>query len=598
MENNLDFLEPVKYYDYFLKEKFDEDAKKYFNRLVDESGIDIEENQRIVEKYKEYNNIKGDLGKKLRNLKILKFVAIAFEIIFGFSLFGSLSSGISIGLVFLIALTGAAAYAHFGVLNKKIKNLNEILEDNEGYLNKLKNEAYDTMANLNALFTSEMTTDMIKNLVPILNIDDNFDIKRFAQLVENYGFSESMNNDYSTLNLVSGDIIGNPFVFIKHLVHETILYTYEGSRTISYEEAYIDSDGYRRVRTVTETLHASVEKEGPNYFNQILLVYGNEAAPNLKFSREPKSKSMTSNFMNKVFQSDKKKLKKLERESVMKGGSFQSMANEEFDINFAAYDRDNEAEFRLLFTNLGQRSMMDFLNNTVYGDDLYFYKENMINTLYCTHTDNWDIDNDASNYTHFDFVSCRNNFMNLNKKYFQDMFFTFAPLLSIPIYQQQKSQEYIYGDTFKYKYNRYTTEMIANKMNILNLRPELSATKTILKTSPIKTTGDTDLVQVDAYSYRTEQRVDIKHVTAGNGYSYPVEVPWTLYIPIYKTSTMEVTGIDIDEKVYNRYKYNNNFKNDMQNMAYDYVYKDKLFGAITNRNDIALSDRIKKIIKK
>lgn len=597
MEQNPNAIEPVEYYERVLKNKFEEDAKAYFNKLVDESGINIEENQRIVEKYKEFLNLKGDIDKQLSKYKILRIIAIVAEVFLAFSIFGSISSGFDFGSILRIILLAGVIYPHFKILSPKIKELNEFIADYEGKLGELKNEAYDTMVDLNALFTSEMTTNLIKNLDTNINLDENFNIKRFAQLVDDYGFLESRDNNYSTINLLSGDIFGNPFVFIKNLVHEIVMETYRGSRTVSYEEAYIDSEGYRRVRTVTETLHASVQKEKPNYFDQIFLIYGNEAAPNLVFSREPKSKSMTSNFMNKFFQSDRKKLNKMARESVMTGGNFQAMTNDEFEMNFAAYDRDNEVEFRVLFSPLGQENMLKFLNNDVYGDDLYFFKDKMINSIYCTHTDHWDIDNDPSNYTHFDFVSCRNNFMNLNIKYFQDMFFTFAPLLSIPVYQQHKSQEYIYGDTYNYRYNRYTTEMVANKMNVHEFEHPQTETNTILKTEPFKSMGRTDLVQVNAYSYRTEQRYDYVDELAGDGCYYTVEVPWTEYIPITKTSTMEVTGVDFDENAFNRYRYNRDFDNKMKDVVYDYVYKNKLFAAITNRSEIEIGEKIKNIIK-
>lgn len=60
---------------------------------------------------------------------------------------------------------------------------------------------------------------------------------------------------------------------------------------------------------------------------------------------------------------------------------------------------------------------------------------------------------------------------------------------------------------------------------------------------------------------------------------------------------MEVTGVDFDENAFNRYRYNRDFDNKMKDVVYDYVYKNKLFAAITNRSEIEIGEKIKNIIK-
>lgn len=595
MDYDYDLIEPIKYYNDTLKDKFENSAKKYFNKLVDESKIDIGENEVLVQEYKNLMRSKEDFDKKYKRLKILKAICLGFGIFFALITVLS-ASGKSPGLDILVNGVPAALFlsTYFLYVKKNIKGLKDIVDNYELKIQDVKAKCYDTMRELNKLFTSDMTTKLIKKLVPLLNLDDNFDIRRFEQLVRNYGFLESRDDNYSTLNLISGDILGNPFVFVKFLVHKIIDYSYTGSREISYTEYYYDSDGRRRSRTVYETLTATVYKPGPDYSNEIYLIYGNEAAPNLSFSRKPHN-TATNKVINKVFNADKMKLRHLEKKSVKKGKSFQSMANEDFETQFHAYDRDNEQEFRLLFTALGQRNMIDFLNNDLYGDDLYFYKDKMINTIYCKHTDNWNIDNEAENYIHFDYVSCLNNYMKRSMQYFQDMYFTFVPLLSIPLYQQHKSLEYIYGHSFNYNFNRYTTEMIANKMDVSRFKPMLAKTTSMLKTYTIQSGEDTDLVKVVANSYRTEQRFDIVSVLAGNGSYYDVRVPWTLYIPVSKESTIEVLNANMDESAYKKLQYSEGFTEKMDSLSDEYVYKDKLFGILTNKTNIAYSNTIKNI---
>ena len=53
--------------------------------------------------------------------------------------------------------------------------------------------------------------------------------------------------------------------------------------------------------------------------------------------------------------------------------NFTEMGNAKFDALFGAVDRNNEVEFRVLFTPLAQKNMLDLLTDkNHYGDDFYF----------------------------------------------------------------------------------------------------------------------------------------------------------------------------------------------------------------------------------
>lgn len=139
------------------------------------------------------------------------------------------------------------------------------------------------MKALNNLFHSEMTAELIKKAIPFIHLDLNFNIRRYEQLVKNYNFKEKDDLDHSTLDVASGDILGNPFVFMKRMVHKIGEYTYKGSLNISYLKYYRDSNGKLCSSRVNETLHAEVKKPGPYYSTMVSLVYGNDAAPELIF---------------------------------------------------------------------------------------------------------------------------------------------------------------------------------------------------------------------------------------------------------------------------------------------------------------------------
>ena len=215
----------------------------------------------------------------------------------------------------------------------------------------MRQEGYEMMAPLNNLFHSEMTMELLKKAIPFIHMDSNFNIERYEQLVKDYGFLEKGDVNHSTLDIASGDILGNPFVFLKRIIHWMDDYTYEGTLDVTYTEEYVDSNGNLKTRDVNETLRAVIRQPGPYYANRVSLVYGNHAAPNLTFHRKPPEKG----FFN--FGGAKSKiakgiasLRQKSQDSLENGGGFQALANEEFDAQFNALDRNNEVEFRVLFT--------------------------------------------------------------------------------------------------------------------------------------------------------------------------------------------------------------------------------------------------------
>ena len=105
--------------------------------------------------------------------------------------------------------------------------------------------------------------------------------------MKNYGFSELNDSNSSSLFVLSGTILGNPFLLQKARLHEIKDKVYTGTKVISWTEYYYDSEGHRRSRTRTQTLTATSTHPAPFYHNEVTLIYGNDAAPDLSFSRKP-----------------------------------------------------------------------------------------------------------------------------------------------------------------------------------------------------------------------------------------------------------------------------------------------------------------------
>jgi len=123
------------------------------------------------------------------------------------------------------------------------------------------------------------------------------------------------------------------------------------------------------------------------------------------------------------------------------------MSNREFDALFAAGDRDHEIQFRMLFTPLAQQEMGKLLKDKEIGfsDNFTFMKSQKINTVEPKHLVGADISAAPEMFHTYDLAATRAAFNTYHNKLFRDFYFSFAPLLSIPLYPQHRTAEDIYA---------------------------------------------------------------------------------------------------------------------------------------------------------
>jgi len=293
-EYNEALLEPLKYYREELKDAFQQVTEEYFQQLVDQSKIDIDNNKVLIDKYTVVSENRDQSNTSYKRFGLIKKVDIVIgigAIIYGIYQFSQDHIDIvAIIVSILILVLCVGLYLYW--IKPNSKSLEEKLNDLDATLAKMRQEGYEMMASLNNLFHSEMTVELIKKAIPFIHMDSNFNIERYEQLVKDYGFLEKGDVNHSTLDIASGDILGNPFVFLKRIIHWMYDYTYEGTLNVTYTEEYVDSNGNLKTRDVNETLRAVIRQPGPYYANRVSLVYGNHAAPNLTFHRKPPEKGV------------------------------------------------------------------------------------------------------------------------------------------------------------------------------------------------------------------------------------------------------------------------------------------------------------------
>lgn len=602
-------LEPLSEYNLKYKEMIKQNSLNYFEDLQKESKVDPNENKLLVNKYNENLNLSNKYARLERQgrtikiiltvLTIILFIVSLYLIYYGFSYDEIIKSIIGfclvpIGIVLII------------VICKKIKKLIEYrCEKKEYYFkeaNSYKEKAYQQMAPLNNLYTFDIPYKIIEATTPLIKLDSIFDVDKCQYLHEKFNLPQ--NNDISSsVNYVqSGSIVGNPFIILNTYNTKMQPHTYVGSIVIHWTTTTHTKEGTKNVHH-SQTLTASITKPAPIYFYDTRLIYGCEAAPNLSFGHEPndiknKSEKQIQSFVKK----GTKKLSKKEEKETKNGGSFTMMANNEFEVLFNGDDRDNEVEFRFLFTPLAQKNLLNLMKtNEPYGDDFYFYKKKMLNYIISSHSQKFNYNFDERMFYNFDLEAAKNNFVNYICNYFKSLYFDLAPLLGIPAYQQFKTREYFYNMPYKSNITSYEHESLANRFDRSYLIHKDSKTDCILKANFEHKIGLSDKIAINAYSYDTIEHVDIIPTLGGDGNMHGVPVHWLEYIPIVKTSYMESKNINLNKEEYQKSQKNDIFSDFMSQYSKNgaIIYERGLFSVLLNEdlNDEDM-DKLNKMFNK
>ena len=550
MTQNDALLEPLNGYNTVYKDLHRRYTEELFDELTKDGKVDIEANKKTVAEYKrklsEIENIKRAISKK----KALRVFLIVLSVMLG--IIGIVVLLVSIDnspplWVGIVSLAVAVALIILSIvlivkkINPEIRRNEEIKGKRQAEADKLQKEAWAQMAGLNALYDWNIPQSLVSKTVPLIEMDNNFDEERFTYLREKYGFGRNSDATRSTQFCQSGAILGNPFLILKDLKQSWEQHLYTGAITIHWTTTQRTKDGTRTVHH-SQVLTASILKPKPIYDYDTYLVYGNEAAPNLTFSRNPSGATgLSEKKLEKKVASSAKKLDKKARKAVSAGESYTRLGNDEFEALFGGTDRDNEVEYRLLFTPLAQKNLLELIKTPQpYGDDFAIRKRKKLNYLRSNHAQGFDYEVDPVNFINFDYEAARKNFIEINTTYFKSLYFDLAPLISIPLYQQQKTREFIYDREFASNVSCYEHESIANSFKKELLKPAGAATPSVLKTELISKEGEADAVLITANAFRGERRISYIPRLGGDGRVHLVPVFWIEYFPIEKRTLMAV----------------------------------------------------------
>ncbi len=548
--------DPLKDYSSTLKGTHHENTVSELATLVEKSGVDREANKRLCQEIKtleeKIGNAKSRLGRWrfLRNFIVLLTLGLmSFGGYYGYFVLPTFSdktepiailSGVGVGAILLL-------FWIFKQLNPKISHYTELTAALEHEHQEKLSEAWQQMAPLNSLLQWDTINNLVMKTVPQFTLDRFLSEERFSQLCDTYHLAPNLYDPcISTLSCLSGAVFGNPFIILGQRYQEWGEKTYTGELYITWTETeyYTDSNGRRASRTVrkSQTLHASVTKPIPIYPERKFLIYGHHTTPDLTFTREPSEISALGDT-RAAEKKISKEVKALEKKSRTPGSTFMLMTNETFEVLFGATDRNNEHQFRQLFTPFAQQTLTTLLRDKEvgYGDNFIFVRDHMVNILEPSHLMTTELSISPQSLSHYSLEMLETNFVAVSDNYFRSLFFAFAPLLSIPLLQEEGTYE---ETPCRIKEracaSAYEHEVLANTYPVANFDHEDACTETILKTEVHRRAEGASEIEVTAHSFTGITRTDYVSVKGRDGRWHKVPVEWIEYLPVKRTSSMMV----------------------------------------------------------
>lgn len=517
---------PLEEFETKYKAAHNENAISFFDKLVQRSGVDIEKNRETVRQYHLYKENVAKLRKKLNWWRFWRVLMC-----------------ISVLLIPLVIWK----------ITPKIKVLRTEVEEADQRAEELLAEANNQMRPLNRLFTDSDALQIIEATIPLISFEKCFTAKQEADMKINYDFCEHNDDEQSTIDVLAGYYNENPFLFENKLIHTMGTETYHGYKTIYWTETYRDSNGKLQTRTKSQTLHATVTKPKPFYRTQVVLNYCAQGGPELSFSRDAshldrKSEKAIERFVKR----GEKKLKKKTDRAIQSNSNFMSLSNSEFEVLFDALDRTNEVQFRTLFTPLAQTNMVDLiLSKAGYGDDFHFLKDKRTNRIISNHSQGRAINLLPGNYVSYSYDIIRENFIGKNVDFFKAVYFDFAPLLAIPMYQERPVHSLKPIPDYSQLYARKECEALANAVNHRHVVHPDTKTQAILKSTFVSSANGIDETCITAYSYDIEKQVDFISVLGGDGDFHSVPVEWDEYLPLEESNHFYIAAdaLAVDQTV-------------------------------------------------
>lgn len=555
------FLDPSSDYKSKYLENYKKECDSLFNKLTNDSNIDIANNKILCDKYNKLQNTLNKANKAYHKYKVIRISLIILCIIalivscVTYYLYHNQSfliTAICISITPVVWII--TILLCFLWLNKTIKKEKNQINDLQPIVKQAYDDAYASIKSLLNLFDPKLSLDLISKSIPGLNLDINVDVYKYLYLQDRFNYSHDNNTNLSCVNAFSGMLFGNPFIVSqsKVLSYEDKIYT--GSITVQ-EPVVTYSNGNRSVRMESRVITAQYKAPVPVYNYIVKLDFGSDVAKELVFTRKPvlTNRNLSESKIEKLAEKNYKSLEKLNGKDV-NGSTFQLISNPEFEGLFYVDDRNNEVQYRLLFTPFAQQNMVKLIKNDVFGDDFTIIKNKAISTVILDHliTSNirdLDLSFNKDNYLSINYEELKNNFYNYHLKVFNNIYFLLAPILAIPAYTMNSPYEQIHNIPLKAKYTLFDYESICNNNEGMFVKPKNFMTDVIYKSSFISNQDNVDYVNIRSFSHDIKKACKYVDVSSG-GKLYSVPVYYDDYQVVFNDTNLEVSKFSENYKDY------------------------------------------------
>ena len=533
-----------------IKDAFQLNAKSKLREILKESGVDYDENQRLV-KWHEHcvedaKDIRDNIA--LLQLRLVLFIIIGLALATGgvAGIVGAVRGVLELEywdwpvweiilfLLFVFVMSIVLFYLAYRTVRYITKGIipllsdkNEIKKELDKKLCEAEGQCWDNirpfLSMLHEFFQIDVMNETIEGVCLKHYLDSQTD-KEMEQRVSNV-FKHDLNE--TTLELISGSMYQNPFVVRKYRKHYMSSTTYSGSTTVYIDDWETDSKGNRVKTKKKETLEASITRPVPAYADDNELLYTSDNAPDVSFTH---GLSIMPKMARSIVIESKG------RDSVMWNKSqFTPMTNNpEFETLFYAIDRDNELQFRELFTPKAQVNIVDIMKSSEYGDYFTMEKKKRLTRIRVKSKMlkpfSWEMWGNLTRYQNFDLKKVGQMVLEDSQAFIDKYLMMFMPILAVPYYQEdaERCKDYFSDSERKMNYSEQQAEALANCMN-----PSVFAgrnTKVMITAKFLEAKGKTDTYVLDIKYFDEYPRTETVNKEASDGSTYAVNIDWTEYV--------------------------------------------------------------------
>lgn len=603
---------PVKNFE-SARDLFRQNTEREISVLAEKSGLDIEKNKKLFSQYQLCVDDAKETKDNITNLRIQRALLIILSVLLPLMGLKMIADGISNLeyfrylevweiLCYILGILAGICFCLVIILLIRyiVTKINPLLSDKRALQKDLdqkvrvsENACRDDLAPFLELIQPTAVFRMISMTIDGLTVDFFTNQHRVRSITKFKADYFSKERGVSSLQVLSGEYCHNPFLIRESYEYYMGSVKYTGTRTVQEEKVKYNAKGERILTTEEKTLTAYVYKDAPFFRKRLKMTFASREVPELCFSH----KADTSILKNSVFKPIifEKRLDRLNalHNSQVKNSAVKNaitpMANNEFESMFAAFDRNNELEFRKLFTPTAQKNMVDLLKAPDFGNTFNYKKEHMLTYIEPSDSESWDLDMGIQRYDCLNYVEIEKRIKEYGISCFDMLYRLFAPLFCIPLYSNENLQMDEEADSDSTS-SEYMAEVLANKIGSTAMLGK--ETKCIVNAELAERGLNSESYRLDVLYFEEYSRIDT--VPASNDPKYTVDVEWTEYDPCHKDLTLRVFVTDMTEGRFFKISKTEAFR---QLCQAPFAYAQNLVGVIEKKDSPIREDAFAQLLR-